>query len=96
MMVLSLENPAYVEQTKAKWRRCLPKGMNVIEFCGAGDPCFGGNADDRPLGINGLILERGSNEPRAEFKTIEEAHEAAKAVRNRRPNTILGVLPWWR
>lgn len=55
-----------------------------------------GFRDDCPLGVNGLILERGSNVRRAEFKTIEEAHEAAKAIKNRRPGSILGVLPWWR
>ncbi|WP_303786751.1 hypothetical protein [Azovibrio restrictus] len=52
-------------------------------FYGDNDPAFGGNADDRPLGVNGLILERGSSVPRAEFKTIEEAHEVAKAIKNR-------------
>lgn len=70
------------------------RGSNALSLPG-GDRIFGGNADDRPLGVNGLILERSSNEPRAEFKTIEEAHEAAKAIKNRRLDTILGVLPWW-
>lgn len=93
MTALSLENPAYLEKTKAMWRGYLPKGMHVVEFYGDSDPAFGGNADDRPLGVNGLILERGSSVPRAEFKTIEEAHEAAKAIKNRRPGSILGVLP---
>lgn len=60
------------------------------------EDAFGGSADDRPLGIDGLILERGSNAPRAEFETIEQAHEATKAIKNRRPNSILGVLPSWR
>ncbi|MEW5888010.1 MAG: hypothetical protein AB1768_03015 [Pseudomonadota bacterium] len=96
MTTLSLENPAYVEQTKAQWGQCLPRRMGVIEFSGTGDPAFGGSADDRPLGIDGLILERGSNAPRAEFETIEQAHEATKAIKNRRPNSILGVLPSWR
>lgn len=96
MTHLSLENPAYVEQTKAQWGKRLPKRMGVVEFSGTGDPAFGGTADDRPLGVDGLILEWGSNAPRAEFETIEQAHEAAKAVKNRRPNSILGVLPSWR
>ncbi len=94
MTRLSLEHPAYVEQTKAKWR-CQPKGMTVVEFFGSGDPAFGGNADDRSLGCNGLILERNSSVPCAEFQTIEAAHEVARAIKNRRPDTILGVLPWW-
>jgi hypothetical protein len=75
---------------------CLPKKMIVIEFCGDGDPFFGGSADDRPLGVDGLILERCSNEPRVEFGTIEEAHEAVKSIQNRRLDSLLGVLPWWR
>ncbi len=96
MTSLSLENPAYVERTKSQWGQCLPRRMGVIEFSGTGDPAFGGSADDRPLGIDGLILERGSNAPRAEFETIEKAHEAARAIKNRRPDSILGVLPSWR
>lgn len=92
----SLENPAYVEQTKAQWGQRLPRRMGVMEFSGTGDPFYGGSADDRPLGIDGLILKPGSNAPRSEFETIEQAHEAAKAIKNRRPNSILGVLPSWR
>jgi len=95
MTVLSLENPAYVEQTKTAWAGCQPKGMRVVEYAGKGDPFFGGSADDRPLGCDGLILQRGSNEPRTEFQTIEAAHEAAKAIKNRRPGSLLGVMPWW-
>lgn len=96
MTALSLENPAYVEQTKARWGKCLPVKMGVVEFCGTGDPFFGGNADDRPLGVDGLILERASNESRAEFMTIEDAHDVAKIIENRRPDSILGVMPRWR
>ncbi|MEW6163616.1 MAG: hypothetical protein AB1642_00995 [Pseudomonadota bacterium] len=95
MLRPGLENPLYVAKTKRQWRS-PPLDMIVIEFHGDGDPAFGGNADDRPLGIDGLILERGSNAPRAEFKTIEEAHEAARAIKNRRPGSILGLLPRWR
>lgn len=95
MTALSLENQAYVEKTNAAWRSS-PKGMIIIEYSGDGYPFFAGTADDRPLGMDGAILERGSNEPRAEFATIEEAHEAAKAITNRRPHSILGVSPWWR
>lgn len=96
MTPLSLEDPAYVEQTKAQWGQCQPRRMGVIEFYGTGDPAFGGSADDRSLGFDGLILQRGSNGPRAEFETTEQAHAAAKAIKNRRPNSILGVLPSWR
>lgn len=94
MTRLSLEDPAYVEKMKAKWP-IPPKGMTVIEFYGDGDPFFGGTADDRPLGIGGSILDCGSIDPHAEFATIEDAHGAAKAIKNRRPGSILGVLPWW-
>lgn len=90
----SLENPDYVANLKALWK-CPPKGMMVIEFSGDGDPAFGGSADDRALGKFDAILPRGSNEPRAEFTTIDAAHEAAKTISNRRPNSILGTAPWW-
>jgi hypothetical protein len=95
MTALSLENPTYVEQARATWADCQPKGMRIVEYAGKGDPFFGGSADDRPLGCDGLILQRRSNEPRAEFQTIEAAHEAAKAIKNRRPEYLLGVVPWW-
>lgn len=94
MTALSLENSAYVEQTRAAWGS-QPKGMRVVEYAGKGDPFFGGSADDRSLGCDGLILQRGSNEPRAEFQTIEAAHEAAKTIQNRRPGSLPGVMPWW-
>ena len=96
MTPLSLENPVYVERTMSQWCQCLPRRIGVIEFSGTGDPAFCGSANDRPLGIDGFILERGSNAPRAEFETIEQVHEADNAIKNRRPNSILGVLPSWR
>lgn len=95
MPSISLDDLAYVEKARAMWRS-QPIGMNVVEYYGNGDPFFGGNADDRPLGTNGQIIDRGSNEPRAVFTTIEEAHSAARAIPNRRPGSILGVIPWWR
>lgn len=92
---LSLEQAGYVEKTKAAWPG-LPLGMHVIEYCGDGDPAFGGTADDRVLGIEGQILARHARTAVAEFATIEAAHEAAKVISNRRPNSLLGVAPWWR
>lgn len=91
----SLEDPAYVARIKAAWP-ALPTSMSVVEYCGTGDPFFGGDADDRGLGRDGRILPRSSSEPRAEFKTIEEANAAAKLIINRRPNSTLGVTPTWR
>lgn len=93
----SLEDPAYVARIKAAWP-ALPTSMSVVEYCGTGDPFSGGDgdADDRGLGRDGRILPRSSSELRAEFKTIEEAHAAAKLITNRRPNSTLGVTPTWR
>ena len=94
---LSLEDSAYVLKAKSQWG-CLPLSMTVIEYSGDGDPAFGGSADDRALGHNGLILERMQrlNQEPVTFKTIEAAHEAAKLITNRRENSILGVAPVWR
>jgi len=92
---LSLEDPEYVTVTRAKWGQ-LPIRMKVIEFFGDGDPFFGGNSDDRVLGESHLILESNSQDKHAIFENIEAAHEAAKKVSNRRANSILGVVPYWR
>ena len=91
---LSLEDPAYVSSVKARWP-VMPKVMGVVEYSGTGDPFFGGDADDRALGLEGRILPRLSSEPRAQFKTIEDAHEAAVLIQNRRPGSLLGVTPSW-
>lgn len=92
---IDLTHPDYIRQTKAQWRE-LPKSMIVIEYCGRGDPMFGGSADDRVMLEDGRIREpladRGKT---AEFATIEEAHAAALRVPNRRPNSILGISPRW-
>lgn len=91
-----VEDSAYVERMKALWR-APPLDMEVIEFLGTGDPAFGGAADDRPLGREGRILARGHTQSDlAVFKTIDEAHEAAKLIPNRRHGSLLGVLPRWR
>ncbi|MGF6603988.1 hypothetical protein P3T23_008743 [Paraburkholderia sp. GAS448] len=89
-----LTHPAYVEDLSSRWG-APPKSMIVIEYGGTGDPFFGGNADDRALGVDGLIQVRMSKVETAKFATIQEAHEAALKVANRRPNTILGVAPTW-
>lgn len=91
---LSLENPAYVTGIKNRWLT-PPLSIRVIEYCGAGDPMFGGNADDRSLNVTGRISDRHSREEEAVFLTIEAAHEAAKLIPNRRPNSVLGAAPSW-
>jgi len=91
----SLESLEYVITTKMRWR-VPPKYMRVIERWGTGDPFFGGNADDRALGVSGQIIPRGSAEEPAIFATIEDAHEAAKRITNRRPDSLLGVSAHWR
>ncbi|RYC83563.1 hypothetical protein BFJ63_vAg13510 [Fusarium oxysporum f. sp. narcissi] len=95
----SLEQPGAVGRIRAKWRGAEPTSMIVIEYCGEGDPAFGGTADDRALGPDGYILRHEQRllkiEP-VEFATLEEAHEASKLVKNRRPRSMLGVAPTWR
>lgn len=91
-----LEDWNYVVETKQSWR-VLPDHMKVMEFSGKGDPFFGGNACDLVLGKCGRILHEPTVDPDegAVFATIEEAHEAAKRIPNRRVGSILGVLPVW-
>lgn len=94
--IIGLDDPAYVAQRKAEWP-CLPKEMAVIEFLGTGDPFYGGTADDRPLGKDGRILEPGERRDEvASFRSIEEAHQAALCIKNRRAGSVLGVAPRWR
>lgn len=91
-----LESWSYVVATKQRWR-VLPDHMKVMEFSGKGDPFFGGNACDLVLGKCGQILQGPTADPDtvAVFSTIEEAHKAAKRIPNRRPGSILGILPAW-
>jgi len=94
-----LEHIDYVTARLANWggrASNLPTSMTVIEYWGDGDPFFGGQADDRSLGKSGSILPRPTNHADvAVFATIEEAHEAAKKIPNRREGSILGVAPSW-
>lgn len=90
-----LGHPSYTERMKATWRS-TPTSMIVAEHHGTGDPFFGGKADDRVLGEDGVILPSASNAPAAVFKTIEDAAEAALKIPNRRPGSRLGVVPTWR
>ena len=70
---------------------------SLLSFGETGIPFFGGTADDRPLGINGSILSRPRKRAEvAVFATIEQAHEAAKRIPNRRAGSLLGVVPTWR
>ena len=91
---MSLENQDYVHCVKAQWG-VLPTRMTVVEYCGKGDQFFGGSVDDRPLGKDGNIVAPTSNVESADFVTIEDAHEAAKNVANRRSSSVLGVIPYW-
>jgi hypothetical protein len=93
---IGLESPAYVAKIKRQWGECSPLSMKVIEFSGNGDPAFGGRADDRVLGADGLISDHHQRQVPAVFPTIEAAHQAAIAIPNRRPGSCLGVLPVWR
>ncbi|KKL36290.1 hypothetical protein BED46_026155 [Burkholderia contaminans] len=90
-----LTNPEYVAELTAGWQTA-PVSMIVIEFKGTGDPFFGGSADDRTLGVDGLVRTPGSTIATATFTSIQDAHEAALRVTNRRPGSILGVAPTWR
>lgn len=97
---LGLEHSEYVERHKAQWaaQGVAPKSMTVVEFFGTGDAAFGGSADDRPLGPDGVILSwsaKLSVKPLV-FYNIDDAHEAAKKIVNRRPNSLLGLSNSWR
>lgn len=91
----------YVQAKRAIWTKegCPePLSILVVEFCGDGDPAFGGSADDRTLGPDGLILthQMSMRTDPVEFASLELAHEACKHIVNRRPNSLLGILPRWR
>jgi hypothetical protein len=90
-----LTDSRYVDQFNASWP-AKPVSMIVIEYHGRGDPFFGGSADDRTLGTDGLIKVRGSPVKTANFATLEEAHAAALRIPNRRADSRLGVAPSWR
>lgn len=90
-----LEGRPYVEKLLRTWA-VLPTYLMVVEFYGNGDPFFGGNAEDLALGWDNAILNVGApREDVAVFATIEEAHEAAQGIPNRRDGSKLGVLPVW-
>ena len=94
---LSLECSQYVAKLKEQWA-VPPSSMRVVEYLGTGDPFFGGNAEDLVLTSSGRLAREwvADKEGVAEFATIEEAHEAARLIGNRRPGSILGVVPAWR
>ncbi len=54
--------------------------MLVIEYCGDGDPFFGGDADDRALRTDGKFHKPHQCNKAAIFTTIEQAHEAIKTA----------------
>ena len=90
----------WVEQTRAAWHAHgvnEPDSMIVIEYHGNGDPFFGGGADDRALGPQGMILERHQrlNQAPLEFTSVDAVHEACKGIKNRRAGSLLGIAPRW-
>jgi len=89
-----LTDPSHVAELKASWAS-LPVSMIIIEYWGIGDPFFGGTADDRPVGVDGLVKHRGSTVSTATFSSIEDAHAAALSISNRRDGSRLGVAPTW-
>lgn len=98
---LGVEDDGFVAATRKRWadsKTPEPLSMIVIEYHGQGDAIFGGCADDRALGADSLILDRHERlrQAPAVFPNIESAHAAAKLIRNRRPNSILGIAPSWR
>lgn len=66
----------------------------VIEFYGRGDPFFGGNASDRPLGRDGRFIE-GSylRSEVARFETEGAARTAGEAAPNRRQGGLISAFP---
>lgn len=95
-----LEHPEYVARHKAQWlaQGVSPVSMIVVEYWGDGDRAFGGNADDRALGPDGVILSTSdllTTKP-VVFDSIDMAHEAAKRIVNRRPDSLLGASISWR
>lgn len=89
-----LTDPIHVAELKASWVS-LPVSMVIIEYWGTGDPFFGGTADDRSVGVDGLIKHPGSTVATATFSSIEDAHAAALSISNRRHGSRLGVVPTW-
>lgn len=88
-----------IEARKKRWlqeNKQLPKEIYVIEFYGTGDPYFGGAADDRELTIHGSIWDGNYPKPDAMvFTSIEDAAKVALTINNRRPNSILGLIPYF-
>lgn len=91
-----LESWSYVAELKSKWQS-PPDSMKVMEFFGTGDPFFGGDACDLILDKSCHLVEewKVASENIASFKTIEAAYKAAQRIPNRRPGSILGVIPSW-
>jgi len=80
-----------------RWGSSQPTEFTVMEYWGDGDRAFGGEADDRPLLVTGRIRESlHQPEPVAVFTTLEDAHQAAAGIPNRRAKSLLGCVPWWR
>lgn len=84
------------QKYEASWGQ-KPRSMMMVEYCGDGDPAFGGSADDRIVLSSGMVAESRTSRsaPPAVYETVELAHQAALQIPNRRPNSVLGVLPNW-
>lgn len=96
--MVRIDHPDFIPGVFARrWGSSRPTEFTVMEYCGDGDRAFGGEADDRPLLITGRIRESlHQPEPVAVFSTLEDAHQAAVGIPNRRANSLLGCVPWWK
>ncbi|MBX3699346.1 MAG: hypothetical protein KF811_16185 [Dokdonella sp.] len=63
-----------------------------MEFCGQGDPFFGGSADDRTLLTDGRFGHRSGRNPPARFVDAKTALEAGRKAVNRRGSALLSAI----
>jgi len=68
-----------------------PDAFSVVEFYGKGDPCFGGAADDRPLGVVGEFLSGSYQRLMVQRFTTRELAEAAASRAKSREGSLVGV-----
>lgn len=65
--------------------------FRATEFCGNGDPMFGGTADDRPLCKDGSFKRHAAEADIAVFATEADALAAAEAAPNKRRGGKIGA-----
>jgi len=64
----------------------------VWEFWGQGDPFFGGNADDRRLGVAGRFVRSCDREEIARYVSRPAAELAASVASNRREGGLISII----